>query len=50
LTAGGKQPLTLAGGEERTFLQDGDTVTLSAHCAGTDVQCIGFGSCSGTIV
>jgi len=50
LTAGGKQPLTLAGGEERTFLQDGDTVTLSAHCASPGAQRIGFGSCSGTIV
>jgi len=50
LTVGGKQPLTLVGGEERTFLQDGDTVTLSAHCASPGAQRIGFGSCSGMIV
>jgi len=50
LTAGGKQPLALAGGETRTFLQDGDTVTLSAHCEGPGARRIGFGACSGTIV
>jgi len=50
LTAGGQQPLALAGGEARSFLQDGDTVTLSAHCAGPGARRIGFGSCSGTIV
>jgi len=49
LTAGGKTPLRLPDGETRTFLQDGDTVTLSAHCARPGVQRIGFGACSGTV-
>ena len=33
LSAGGKQKITLPNGETRTFLQDGDTVTLRGYCA-----------------
>lgn len=50
LSAGGKQPITLASGETRTFLQDGDTVTLRAHCAREGTARIGFGACTGTIL
>jgi fumarylacetoacetase len=50
LTNGGKAPLTLANGETRTFLQDGDTVILRAHCAAPGKARIGFGSAAGTIV
>ncbi len=50
LSAGGRQPLTLASGETRSFLQDGDTVTLRAHCERAGAARIGFGVCSGTIV
>jgi len=49
LSAGGATPLVLAGGEERIFLQDGDTVTLSAHCSHPEARRIGFGVCRGTI-
>lgn len=49
LTGGGKQPIALPGGEQRTFLQDGDTVTLRAHCAAPGAVRIGLGSVSGTI-
>jgi fumarylacetoacetase len=50
LSAGGKQPLTLPGGETRSFLQDGDTVILRAHCERAGARRIGFGECSGTVL
>jgi len=49
LSAGGKNPLTLASGETRTFLQDGDTVILRAHCAAPGRARIGFGQAAGTV-
>lgn len=50
LSAGGKQPLALSNGESRTFLQDGDTVTLRAQCEREGYRRIGFGECRGTVV
>ena len=50
LSAGGRQPLTLPGGETRTFLEDGDTVTLRAFCAAPGAVRIGLGSVSGTVL
>ena len=50
LTAGGTQPLQLDCGEARTFLEDGDRVTLRAWCEKPGQARIGFGHCSGTIV
>jgi fumarylacetoacetase len=50
LSAGGKQPLILPGGEQRLYLEDGDTVTFRAHCARDGARRIGFGSCSGTVL
>ena len=32
ISAGGRQPITLASGETRRFLEDGDTVIMRAHC------------------
>ncbi len=49
LSWGGKEPLTLDTGETRTFLEDGDTLTLSGHAQGEGFR-IGFGDCSGTLV
>jgi fumarylacetoacetase len=49
LSANGRQPITLPGGETRTFLQDGDTVTLRAFCAAAGAVRIGLGEVSGTI-
>ncbi len=49
LSAGGKQPITLPNGEQRTFLQDGDTVTLQGRCERGGARRIGFGVCSGTV-
>lgn len=49
LTAGGKQALQLPDGETRTFLEDGDTVTLHAWCERPPYVRIGFGEASGTV-
>ncbi|MGL6210780.1 MAG: fumarylacetoacetase [Paracoccaceae bacterium] len=48
LTWGGKEPLTLDTGEVRTFIEDGDTLTLHGAAKGDGYQ-IGFGPCTGTI-
>ena len=50
LSMGGKQKITLPNGEERTFLQDGDTVTLRGHCARPGAARIGLGEVSGTVI
>ncbi len=42
LTWGGKEPVTVSG-EERTFLQDGDEVAISATAPGVNGGRIGFG-------
>ena len=49
LSRGGKAPLQLPGGEQRTFLEDGDTLTLKAWCEAPGAARIGLGSVSGTI-
>ena len=48
LSWGGKEPISIADGT-RTFLQDGDTVTLRGHAQGDGYR-IGFGECAGRIV
>ena len=45
---GGKEPITLPNGEKRTFLEDGDIVTLKGFCKGKGYN-IGFGDCNGEI-
>jgi fumarylacetoacetase len=50
LTQGGRQPITLPGGETRTFLQDGDTVILRGSCEREGARRIGFGPCAGTVL
>jgi fumarylacetoacetase len=50
LSAGGKEPLVLANGERRSFLEDGDAVILRGHCERDGYHRIGFGDCIGTIV
>jgi fumarylacetoacetase len=49
LTMGGRQPLTLASGETRRFLEDGDEVIFRAHCHRDGYVPIGFGECRGRI-
>jgi len=50
LTQGGRQPLRLASGETRSFLQDGDNVTLRGWCARPGAARIGFGEASGGVL
>jgi len=50
LTAGGKNPLQLPGGETRTFLEDGDAVVLRGWCEKPGAARIGFGECRGTVL
>ena len=50
LSAGGKNPLTLANGETRTFLQDGDSIIMRAHCERSGFRRIGFGDCQGQVL
>ena len=40
----------LPDGESRTFLKDGDAVTLKAHCVRDGSARIGFGECRGTVL
>jgi fumarylacetoacetase len=50
LTWRGSEPLVLADGSTRTFLADGDTVTIRGWCGGNGSARIGFGEVQGTIV
>lgn len=50
LTAGGKNPIELPNGEQRTWLEDGDTVTLRGWCEKPGAVRIGFGECVGTVL
>jgi len=45
----GTEPLRLPGGEERRFLEDGDTVVFRAWCERPGAARIGFGECRGTV-
>ena len=49
LTSRGAQPLTLPGGETRTFLEDGDEVILRGYCERDGAARIGFGDCRAMI-
>jgi len=49
ISQGGKQPVALSSGETRSFLEDGDEVTLKAWCEGEGMR-IGFGECVGRVV
>jgi fumarylacetoacetase len=48
-TQGGKATIKLSGGEERKFLEDGDTIVIRGQ-AGREGGLIGFGEVSGTIL
>jgi fumarylacetoacetase len=50
ITQGGKQPIQLENGEARSFLEDGDEVTLRAWCEAEGAARIGFGECVGRVV
>jgi len=50
ISHGGKQPVQLPSGETRSFLEDGDEVTMKAWCEGEGAVRIGFGDCVGRVV
>lgn len=49
LSWGGREPLTLHTGETRSFLEDGDTVTLRGAALGEGYR-VGFGACAGKVL
>lgn len=49
LSWAGKEPITLEGGVTRTFIEDGDTLTLHGHAQGDGYR-IGFGECTGKVL
>ncbi len=49
LSWGGKEPITLETGETRSFLEDGDTLTLRGAALGDGYR-VGFGACTGTVL
>ena len=50
ISRGGKQPIDLPSGETRSFLEDGDEITMGAWCEGDGGPRIGFGECIGRVV
>jgi fumarylacetoacetase len=50
ISRGGKQPIELPTGERRSFLEDGDEITLRAWCEADGAVRIGFGECTGRVV
>ncbi len=48
LSWGGKEPFTLENGEERSFIVDGDTLTLRGAAQGDGYR-VGFGDCIGRV-
>jgi fumarylacetoacetase len=50
ISNGGKQPIELPTGEARSFLEDGDELTLRAWCESDGAARIGFGECAGRVV
>jgi fumarylacetoacetase len=49
LSQGGKTPLELPNGEQRSFLQSGDELTLTAYAQSPGWARIGFGECVGVV-
>jgi fumarylacetoacetase len=50
LTAGGQKVLSLPQGEQRTFLEDGDSVSLRGWCERDGYARIGFGTAQATVL
>ena len=49
LTWNGKKPMELEEGGKRTFIEDGDELTLAGWCQGDGYR-VGFGQCAGQIL
>lgn len=50
ISQGGKTPVQLANGQKRSFLEDGDEITLRAWCEAEGAVRIGLGECVGRVV
>jgi fumarylacetoacetase len=50
LSLGGKQQIKLPNGEQRTFIEDGDTVILRGYCSREGAARIGLGEVSATLI
>ncbi|MBL6816769.1 MAG: fumarylacetoacetase [Pseudomonadales bacterium] len=50
LSNGGKQAITLSNGENRTFIEDGDRLTLRGYCQKAGAARISFGEVSSTVL
>jgi fumarylacetoacetase len=50
ISKGGKEPIALSTGESRSFLEDGDELTLAARCEADGAVSIGLGACTGRVV
>jgi fumarylacetoacetase len=50
MTLGGREPVILASGESRRFLEDGDEIVFRARCSRAGYAEIGFGECRGRII
>ncbi len=50
LTRGGKKPVLLDNGEQRTFLEDGDNIIMRAWCNNSSSVRIGFGELQSTLL
>jgi fumarylacetoacetase len=50
LSWGGQEPFALDDGSTRTFLEDGDTVSICGWATGTDGSRIGFGEVTGQVL
>jgi len=50
MTWGGRDPYTLPTGEQRSFLEDGDEITLGGFCERAGFQRIGLGECRGQVL
>jgi fumarylacetoacetase len=50
LSWGGREQITLADGVTRTFLEDGDTVVITATAPGEDGSVVGFAEVAGTVL
>ena len=49
LSSNGKAASKLNNGEERKFLEDGDSVTIRGWAGNSEVGLVGFGECTGRI-
>lgn len=50
ITRAGANPVSLGDGEQRAFLEDGDTVIMRGWCSRPGFRRIGFGECRGQVV